>query len=121
MRWAALLLGAAGVLAAPVTVDAGVRSVGVVQREFHLTLDRTVVRPGTIDLNVRNRGRDGHNLVVMSRSGRRVLGELPVVPVGGTGSLRVRLRRAGYYPLLCTVDDHLARGMRTRLRVRRRR
>ena len=120
MRRAALLLGVAGALAAPATVDAGVTSVRVAQREFRFTLNRTAVAPGTIEFKVRNRGQDGHNLVVRSRSGRKVLAELPVVLVGDTASLRVRLRRVGYYPLVCTIDDHLARGMRTRLRVRRR-
>lgn len=119
MRRAALTLGVAGSLAAPAAVDAGPVSVRVVQREFSFALSRAVVPPGTVEFRVRNRGRDGHNLVVLSRSGRKVLAELPVVPVGETDSLRVRLRRAGLYPLVCTIDDHLARGMRTRLRVRR--
>ena len=113
------MLGVAGALAAPAAVASATTPVRVAQREFRFTLSRTVVAPGTIEFRVRNRGRDGHNLVVLSRSGRKVLAESPVVPVGDTASLRVRLRRAGYYPLVCTIDDHLARGMRTRIRVRR--
>ena len=93
--------------------------VGVAQREFRFSLYRTSVPRGVVKLNVRNYGEDGHNLVVLSRAGDRVLAELAEVPSGETASLRVRLRRAGRYPLVCTVDDHLARGMRTSLRVKR--
>jgi len=121
LRRAALLLGAAGALVAPATADARVTSVRVAQREFRFTLRPAAVAPGVVEFKVRNLGQDGHNLVVLSRSRKKVVAELPVVPVGDTARLRVRLRRVGYFPLICTIDDHLARGMRTRLRVRRRR
>ena len=109
------MIAAALVLA----VAAAPTSVGVAQREYRLTLYRASVPRGLVELNVRNYGEDGHNLVVLSRSGKKVLAQMPEVAAGATASLRVRLRRAGRYPLVCTVDDHLARGMRTSLRVRR--
>src|ERR1700704_3309563 len=78
---------------------------------------RPVVRPGALRLNVTNRGEDVHDLVVLDRRGRRMAGS-GEIGAGARATIRITLLRAGTYRLLCTRNDHAARGMRARLRVR---
>ena len=91
-------------------------NVGVGLREFRLAPFRDEVRVGTVRFYVSNHGEDGHNLVVMRRG--RVYGETPEIRSREEFVLRVRLRRAGHYRLVCTIADHEARGMKARLIVR---
>jgi plastocyanin len=95
-------------------------AVGVAEREFRISIYRHAVRPGVVRFNVRNLGEDSHNLVVRTRRGR-ILATTGDIRAGRTATLSVRLRRAGTYRLLCTKADHVARGMKARLRVLSRR
>ena len=121
VRRACLLAAAVAVLAG--TTGAGAASpprpaataVGVGEREFRISVYRPVVAPGALRLNVANRGEDVHDLVVFDGRGRRVAGSGDIA-AGARATIRVKLRR-GTYHLLCTRDDHAARGMRTRLQV----
>ncbi len=113
---AAALAGAGGAGAAPGARPAST-AVGVGEREFRIAVYRPVVAPGALRLNVTNRGEDVHDLVVLDRRGRR-LAASGEIGAGARATIRVTLRRAGTYRLLCTRDDHAARGMRARLRVR---
>ena len=110
---AAVLLAAA---VAP-TAEARTTDVGVGLREFRLAPFRDVVKPGYVRFYISNHGEDGHNLVVMRRG--HVYGRTPEIRSREERTLRVRLRRAGHYRLVCTIADHEARGMRSRLIVRR--
>ncbi len=116
MRRAAVVL----VLAAAAAAPAGARTtaVGVSELEFRIALHRETVRPGRVVFNVSNIGQDPHDLVVRRKG--RVLGRLAELRPGEQGVLRVRLRRAGRYRVVCTVADHEERGMRSVLRVRAR-
>jgi plastocyanin len=118
---AALALLALLALAAPAPASSPRKgiAVGVAEREFRISLYRHRVRPGLVRLNIRNLGEDSHNVVVRSRRGR-VLATSGDIRSGRTATLAVRLRRPGVYRLLCTKADHTARGMKARLRVRRR-
>jgi plastocyanin len=111
------LLGALLALAvlAPVA-DARTTNVGVGLREFRLAPFRDSVRAGTVVFYATNHGEDAHDLAVMRRG--KVYGRTAEIRPGGQVTLRVRLRRAGHYRLVCTVADHEARGMRARLIVR---
>jgi len=93
--------------------------VGVAEREWRVALYRSRVPVGVVRLNARNFGEDGHDLSVRTRAGK-VLGTLPELRPGDTGTLRVRLRNPGRYVVFCSLADHEARGMRAVLRVRRR-
>jgi plastocyanin len=117
---AALAVCTAAVAAAPGTAQAPApgTAVGVAERECTINPYRREVRPGLVRFNVRNYGEDGHNLVVVGPRGK-LLAESPEIEPGGRYTLSVRLRRRGVYRLLCTEADHLARGMKARLRVRR--
>lgn len=90
--------------------------VGVGEREWRVSLYRARVPVGLVKLNVRNFGEDGHDLSVRNRHGR-VLGTLPELRPGETGSLTVRLRRPGRYVVYCSLAGHEALGMRARLRA----
>jgi plastocyanin len=91
--------------------------VGVAEREYRLSPYRGTVKPGVIRFNVHNFGEDVHDLVVISPKGR-VLGTSGEIAAGGQGALRVKLKAAGVYRLLCTQDDHAKRGMKSRITVR---
>jgi plastocyanin len=120
-RLAVTALALAAVAApAPASPSRAGTAVGVAEREFRISLYRRAVRPGLVRLNVRNLGEDAHNLVVRTRRGR-TLASSGDIRSERTASLSVRLRRPGTYLLLCTKADHKARGMKARLRVRRRR
>lgn len=122
----ALLLAAGLVLAAvllgPDAEAAKTRtkttSVGISAREFTLTPFRRHVPVGRVRFNLTNYGEDDHDLVVLGpgSSGTR-LGDLGVVDPGQTKTLTVSLRKPGVYRLICTLDDHLSRGMSSRVRV----
>jgi hypothetical protein len=94
-------------------------AIGIGEREYRIAIYRPRVRPGALKLNVRNLGEDVHDLVVR-RGGRRIGGLAAVVKPGGTATLRLTLRTAGRYQLVCTVADHEARGMKATLTVSRR-
>jgi hypothetical protein len=121
---AALAVGlAAAALLAPESVGAAARAptaVGVGEREWRVSLYRSRVPVGPVRLNVRNFGEDGHDLAVRSRTGR-VLGSLPELRPGETGTLAVRLRKPARYVVFCSLEGHEAKGMRARLRAVRRR
>ena len=115
MRLAAVLLV---LLAAAPAAQARTTNVGVGLREFRVAPFRDTVRTGYVRFYITNHGEDGHDLVVMRRG--RVYGRTPELRSHEERTLRVRLRRAGHYRLVCTIADHEARGMKARLIVRRR-
>jgi hypothetical protein len=117
MLCAALAAGAAAsVPLGPADPAEAAVPVGVSLREFRVTLYRPVVPRGDVRLNVRNMGEDGHNLEIWSRRGP--LGALPELRPGTRGTLELTLR-PGRYALVCTLADHLQRGMWVELRVRK--
>jgi plastocyanin len=121
LRPAGLLAAAVALALAPGAGAAGgarpaSTAVGVGEREFRINVYRPVVAPGALRLNVTNRGEDVHDLVVFDRRGR-VLAASGEIGAGARVTLRVTLLRPGTYRLLCTRDDHAARGMRAWLRV----
>ena len=116
MRRAVAAAALAAALAAPATAGARTTNVGVGLREFRVAPFRDAVRTGYVRFYISNHGEDGHNLVVMRRG--RVYGRTPEIRSREQATLRVRLRRAGHYRLVCTIADHEARGMKARLIVR---
>ena len=118
---AALLAALAVLLAAPATAI-GLRaagsaptSVGIAEREFHITAYRRSVPAGVIKLNIRNFGEDVHNVVVRGPKGFTAVG--PDVDAGKNATWRVNLRKPGSYQLLCTRANHMRLGMKSKLTV----
>ena len=93
--------------------------VGVGEREWRIALYRSKVPTGRVKFNVRNFGEDGHNLAIRTSAGR-VLGSIPELRPGRTGTLTVRLREPGRYRVFCSLEGHEAKGMHAVLRVKRR-
>jgi plastocyanin len=101
-------------------VEAGPRravAVGVAEREFTISAYRRTVPPGRVRFNVTNFGEDTHNLVIRGPRGYTATSE--EIRAGRRTTLETTLRRPGTYRLLCTQADHLGRGMRTKIVVRR--
>jgi plastocyanin len=94
-------------------------AVGVGEREWRISVYRSKVPTGRVKFNVRNFGEDGHDLAVRTADGR-VLGTLPELKPGRTGTLTLRLRKPGRYRLFCSLEGHEALGMRAVLRVKKR-
>jgi uncharacterized cupredoxin-like copper-binding protein len=121
MQRAFLLALLATMLAVPATAAAlrpaaaTQTSVGVAQREFHITPYRKSVPAGAVKLNIRNFGEDVHNVVVRGPRGFTAIG--PDVDAGRSATWTVNLRRAGTYQLLCTRANHLRLGMKSKLTV----
>ena len=99
-------------------LDVRPTAVGVAQREFRMTAYRRSVKVGRVKFNVKNYGEDVHDLVVLSPHGRAI-GSTGEIRSGGQAVLLVRVSKPGTYRLICTQGDHEARGMKTRLVVRR--
>jgi plastocyanin len=94
--------------------------VGVAEREFSLALYRTSVPPGVVRLNVRNFGEDPHDVAVRGPlPSRRTLAISEEILPSHGATVRVRLRKAGRYEVLCTLGGHARLGMRQTLTVRR--
>lgn len=109
-----LALAAGGASAA--TARAPV-SIGVAEREYHISAYRHTVKPGPLRFNVTNMGEDTHDLYLRGPHGYHAQG--PIVGAGQRGTLAVTLRRPGTYTLLCTLANHAALGMRTKIVVAR--
>jgi plastocyanin len=121
MRRSFLLALLLVMLAIPVgsafAVDPGTRAtaVGIAEREHYITPYRRSVPVGLVKLNIRNYGEDVHNLVIRGPGKFTAIG--PDVESGAGATWTVRLRRPGTYSLLCTRANHLALGMKSKLKV----
>lgn len=110
--------------------------VHVTERDFHLAASAHHIRPGAVDLSVRNQGPDDHELIVVRehpgmplpmRSDGVTLNEERLLPdtvepalePGRPGSVReLTLHLApGRYVLFCNMAGHYLGGMHTELAV----
>lgn len=135
-RWLLLLLaplvGAAIAIAATLVANAissaegasvtRTTAVGVGLREYRIALYRSRVLPGRVRFNIENLGEDAHDLRVIGPSGSSsaTRGTSAEVKAGRRAVFTVTLRRRGLYTVVCTLGDHEARGMVSRMRVVRR-
>jgi len=88
--------------------------VGVSEKEFSITLDRTSFSPGKYSFAIQNQGKYPHNLKI---SGPGVTSAGSSVMTGGqSGSLTVTLQK-GTYQLWCGVPGHKDKGMVTTITV----
>ena len=91
--------------------------VQVVAKEFHLLPSRYVLKPGPAIVELYNMGEDAHDLALRRAApGARTI-RIPVVQPGALKRITVNLRK-GRYDVWCTVTDHRALGMYTRLVVK---
>jgi len=112
-----LALAVLGSTAATARAPRHAHSLGIAEREFHITPYARKVKRGRVKFNIDNLGQDTHNLVVRGPHHFRARG--PDVEAGERASFTARLRRPGTYLLLCTRANHAKLGMRAKLVVRR--
>ncbi len=89
-------------------------SVGVVEKEFSITLAQPTFTAGPYTFMIQNQGAFPHNLII---DGPGVDKEKsPTLPAGKDGSLSVNLQK-GTYELWCGVDSHKEKGMDLKITV----
>ena len=103
------------IAAAPVPAVTLLRTLGITQREFSLSLSRTTVGSGDVTIQVNNRGEDPHDLRLESAGGTELAFWEELDPFGSATKL-VALT-AGTYRVFCTLPGHAAAGMDTQLTV----
>jgi plastocyanin len=111
-----LLAGIALALAAPATAAAPARLL-VSAKEFQLTLSRASIKAGPAVIQLVNDGEDDHDLRLRRVHGTRVY-KIGTTSPGDVGELHAKLV-PGTYKLWCSLGEHAALGMRTKLVVKR--
>ena len=111
-----LVVGLTLALAAPATAVAPARLL-IGAKEFQLTLSRAAIKAGPAAIQLANYGEDPHDLRLRRVGGTRVYAIGTVTP-GDVGELDARLL-PGTYRLWCSLANHAALGMRTKLVVKR--
>jgi uncharacterized cupredoxin-like copper-binding protein len=120
---AALLLGACGGTSSTTTPSAASTpsaaapagtSVGVIEKEFTITLDKASLTAGNYTFNIQNQGKFPHNLIIEGPGLDKK--KSATVQGGGSGTLSVALK-AGSYELWCGVDSHKDKGMDMKITV----
>jgi len=100
--------------AATATTAATPQKVAVTESEFKIALAGSSLKPGKYELDLKNDGQIGHDLVV---KGPGVNDEkTPVIDGGKTAVLVVDLK-SGTYELYCSVPGHKEAGMDTKITV----
>ena len=89
-------------------------SVGVVEKEFSITLDKKTFTAGSYTFAVKNQGSFPHNLTIEGPGLDKK--KSPAMPGGQSGSLTVALQK-GPYELWCSVDSHKDKGMDMKITV----
>ena len=119
------LAGAIAALAAVVGLVAGPAGsarrdparVQIVAKEYQLLPSRYVLPAGPAIVELVNAGEDAHDLALRRHvPGARTI-HMPVVQSGALARISVRLFK-GRYDVWCTLPNHKALGMQTRLVVR---
>jgi len=104
---------ATGAAASPSVAPVGT-SVGVVEKEFSITLDKATFNPGDYTFVIQNQGSFPHNLTI---EGPGVDSKAsPTLGAGESGSLTVALQK-GSYELSCSVPGHKDKGMDIKITV----
>jgi plastocyanin len=107
---------APGSSAAPAAPTGATTRIGVVAREFSLTLSRTTVSAGSASVQLQNFGEDPHDLRVARVDGTGSATDLPSTGPGSRQSQTLTLT-PGAYKLYCTLPGHDAAGMHATLTV----
>lgn len=89
-------------------------SVGVIEKEFSITLDKKSFTAGTYTFTVKNQGSFPHNLTIEGPGVDKK--KSPTMPGGQSGSVTVALQK-GSYELWCSVDSHKDKGMDMKITV----
>lgn len=134
MLLAVLVLTIAGCSSSGGKPHGAVTVAPIVEKDFKISVGSYGLRPGKVDLAVKNQGPDAHELIVvrettsglpMRKDGltvdedavdKQTLGALEPGQPGKTRQLELNLT-PGRYLLLCNMSGHYLGGMRTELVV----
>jgi plastocyanin len=113
---AALAAAVAGAAFAGVVAHktATVKTVGVTEKEFHISLSTRKGAAGPVKFVVKNTGKLAHALAI-SGPGLKTTKTVLIKP-GKSATLAVTLK-SGTYALWCPVPGHAAQGMKTSVTV----
>ena len=89
-------------------------SVGVIEKEFSITLAQPSLSAGTYTFAIQNQGSLPHNLIIEGPGVDKK--SSPKLAAGESGSLTVDLQK-GSYELWCGVDSHKDKGMDMKITV----
>ena len=94
-------------------VGGSLARLAISETEFKIQLPATKMAPATVDVQVTNKGKTIHNLVI---KGPGVSKSTKDLNPGGQDSLQVQLK-AGMYELYCSIPGHKELGMDAKLTV----
>ena len=100
----------------PTTPTPIFHAVSVAAREYSLTLSRPLLTPGLQTVQLNNRGRIPHDLVISPEDSHDPIVNFPETASEAGHTEQVQLS-AGKYRLWCSLPGHEALGMKARLRV----
>jgi uncharacterized cupredoxin-like copper-binding protein len=83
-------------------------SVGVIEKDYSITLNKTSFTAGSHTFRVKNQGSFPHNLTIEGPGVDKK--NSPTMPGGQSGSVTIALQK-GSYELWCSVDSHKDKGM----------
>ncbi|HEY8630297.1 MAG TPA: plastocyanin/azurin family copper-binding protein [Gaiellaceae bacterium] len=94
-------------------VGGSLARLAISETEFKIQLPATKMAPATVDVQVTNKGKTIHNLVI---KGPGVSKSTKDLNPGGQDSVQVQLK-AGMYELYCSIPGHKELGMDAKLTV----
>jgi len=94
-------------------VGGSLARLAISETEFKIQLPATKMAPATVDVQVTNKGKTIHNLVI---KGPGVSKSTKDLNPGGQDSIQVQLK-AGTYELYCSIPGHKELGMDAKLQV----
>ena len=94
-------------------VGGSLARLAISETEFKIQLPATKMAPATVDVQVTNKGKTIHNLVI---KGPGVSKSTKDLNPGGQDSFQVQLK-AGTYELYCSIPGHKELGMDAKLQV----
>lgn len=102
--------------AEPQPTPSGPAMLGVVEREWSITLSRTTLPAGPVNVDVINFGEDPHNLAFRRAGQPQPWASFPTISFEQTHSQTINLER-GTWSLICSLSGHEQLGMRATVTV----
>jgi uncharacterized cupredoxin-like copper-binding protein len=93
-----------------------IQHVQVSEQEFHLTVSRSILRPGRVQIQLVDFGADDHDLIIQKKGSAKKI-RLGLLHSGEQETQVIAVTK-GYYRIWCGVADHAKLGMVGHLLVR---
>ena len=96
---------------APATIIGDGLTINAGEKDFAITLDTSLVNPGTVTFHIKNDGPSPHNISI-----KELNKTSDTLDPGKSGDFKVDLQ-AGTYTVICAVPGHEQLGMNVMLKV----